>query len=373
MAKRLLHMLFIFLATFLAMVGSSLNMEPVVPAVYIFGDSTLDVGTNNFLPNSTSRADMKFYGIDFPFSKPTGRFSNGYNTADRIVNLLGYSESPPPFLYLVQNDTEHFNSEILKGVNFASGGSGLLHDTGKRPYTHVIPMGEQIQQFTTVHDNISQYLNGTGEDRINKSLFLISVGSNDILEFFLYNASNSNNITLELQDLLTSLMIIYQTHLESLINLGARKFAIISVPPLGCVPILRANASAPCVVEVNVVAKLFYVAAYGLLLNLSSEFPDMKYSLGNAFDITLTMIDNPAPFRLEDARSACCGNQTLVDGLPSGIPCSPDAELCEKRNRFLFWDQFHPTEYTSKLVALSLYSGGSEYVTPTNFSLLVQP
>lgn len=83
MANKLMAMLVFFLA----MVCSSLNVgsELGVPAVYIFGDSTFDVGTNSFLPsNSSSRADMQFYGIDFPFSKPTGRFSNGYNTADRI-------------------------------------------------------------------------------------------------------------------------------------------------------------------------------------------------------------------------------------------------------------------------------------------------
>lgn len=60
------------------------DYESAVPAVYLFGDSTFDVGTNSFLPDSSSRADMQFYGIDSPFSKPTGRFSNGYNTADRI-------------------------------------------------------------------------------------------------------------------------------------------------------------------------------------------------------------------------------------------------------------------------------------------------
>lgn len=59
--------------------------EMAVPAVFIFGDSTMDVGTNNFLPVSQEiKADFYYNGIDYPFSEPTGRFSNGYNTADRI-------------------------------------------------------------------------------------------------------------------------------------------------------------------------------------------------------------------------------------------------------------------------------------------------
>ena len=55
-----------------------------VPAMYVFGDSTLDVGNNNYLTGEgVPRADKPYYGIDLPGSgKPTGRFSNGYNTAD---------------------------------------------------------------------------------------------------------------------------------------------------------------------------------------------------------------------------------------------------------------------------------------------------
>ena len=90
MAKRLMATLFLFLAVHLTMVGSRLNVgytEPPVPAVYIFGDSTFDVGTNNFLNDTKSKADKRFNGIDYPYAKPTGRFSNGYNTADRIGTI----------------------------------------------------------------------------------------------------------------------------------------------------------------------------------------------------------------------------------------------------------------------------------------------
>ena len=67
-----------------------------VPAMYVFGDSTLDVGNNNYLPGEgVPRANMPHYGIDLPGSgKPTGRFSNGYNTADfvgtHVVLLIIY-------------------------------------------------------------------------------------------------------------------------------------------------------------------------------------------------------------------------------------------------------------------------------------------
>jgi hypothetical protein len=53
---------------------------PLAPALYVFGDSLLDNGNNNFLP-TLARANFLPYGVDFPRG-PTGRFSNGRTVAD---------------------------------------------------------------------------------------------------------------------------------------------------------------------------------------------------------------------------------------------------------------------------------------------------
>jgi hypothetical protein len=68
----------------------SVKIARAVPAIYVFGDSTLDVGNNNYLPGtSVPRALKPFYGVDFPGGpKPTGRFSNGYNIADFIGTFV---------------------------------------------------------------------------------------------------------------------------------------------------------------------------------------------------------------------------------------------------------------------------------------------
>ncbi|KAG4924239.1 hypothetical protein JHK82_050103 [Glycine max] len=54
------------------------------PTVYVFGDSLVDVGNNNYLSLSIEKAILPHYGIDFPTKKPTGRFRNGKNAADLI-------------------------------------------------------------------------------------------------------------------------------------------------------------------------------------------------------------------------------------------------------------------------------------------------
>lgn len=60
------------------------STEASAPVMFVFGDSTVDVGTNNFLAESQAKANFLYNGIDYPYSVPTGRFSNGYNCADRI-------------------------------------------------------------------------------------------------------------------------------------------------------------------------------------------------------------------------------------------------------------------------------------------------
>ncbi|KAL1323257.1 hypothetical protein HN51_033609 [Arachis hypogaea] len=381
MAKRLMVMLILYLAMEIGhsrlLLAEAYNNEPQVPAVYIFGDSTFDVGTNNFLKNSKSRADMKFYGIDFPNSEPTGRFSNGLNTADRLAILLGFQESPLPYLYL-KNNTQIFQKEILKGVNFASGGSGILKHTGEFPYQEVVSMHEQIKQFKSVYSKISEYLNESSgaEKRINKSMFLISVGSNDIFEFFINATETGANFTEVVPQFMSNLMDTYHSHLQDLISHGARKIGIVSVPPIGCVPIVRGTFGGNCSDGINAIAQFFHSSLHAMVSKLRIDCSDLKYSVANAYDITnLTMIDDPAPIGLSDVKTACCGNETLtltIPPSPIGVQCSPQASVCENRDVFLFWDQYHPTEYASSIAALAFFTAGPEFVSPFNFSTLAQ-
>lgn len=53
-----------------------------IPAIYVFGDSLVDSGNNNYLPIK-SNAKFLPYGIDFG-AKPTGRYSNGKTLVDYL-------------------------------------------------------------------------------------------------------------------------------------------------------------------------------------------------------------------------------------------------------------------------------------------------
>uniref|UniRef100_A0ACD6AI87 Uncharacterized protein n=1 Tax=Avena sativa TaxID=4498 RepID=A0ACD6AI87_AVESA len=124
----LIGILAVALASAVAAAGTT--GERVVPAVFVLGDSTLDVGNNNHLPGKgVPRANVPFYGIDFPGGpKATGRFSNGYNVADFIAKNLGFERSPVAYLVL-KSRNYLIPSALTRGVSYASAGAGILDST----------------------------------------------------------------------------------------------------------------------------------------------------------------------------------------------------------------------------------------------------
>ncbi|CAN4098100.1 unnamed protein product [Withania somnifera] len=116
-ATSTIFLVVLFIGTFVSCI------EGVPRAFFVFGDSLVDNGNNNYLLTS-ARADSPPYGIDYPTHRPTGRFSNGFNIPDLISQELG-AEPTLPYL-----DPELTGDKLLVGANFASAGIGILNDTG---------------------------------------------------------------------------------------------------------------------------------------------------------------------------------------------------------------------------------------------------
>ncbi|KAH7513649.1 hypothetical protein FEM48_Zijuj11G0003300 [Ziziphus jujuba var. spinosa] len=104
---------------------------------YVFGDSLVDAGNNDYI-FTLSKANSPPYGIDFKPSggRPTGRFTNGRTISDIVGQALGAKSFPPPYLAPnTQSDALH------RGINYASGASGILDETGKFIVVGVGPIG----------------------------------------------------------------------------------------------------------------------------------------------------------------------------------------------------------------------------------------
>jgi hypothetical protein len=114
---------FLVVPVAVALLGAGAASAALPRAFFVFGDSLVDNGNNNYLM-TTARADAPPYGIDFPTHMPTGRFSNGLNIPDIISEHLG---SQPALPYL---SPDLRGDQLLVGANFASAGVGILNDTG---------------------------------------------------------------------------------------------------------------------------------------------------------------------------------------------------------------------------------------------------
>lgn len=58
----------------------------MVRGIFVFGDSLVDVGNNNYL-SSIAKSNYYPYGVDFEYG-PTGRFCNGKTFVDFIGKFL---------------------------------------------------------------------------------------------------------------------------------------------------------------------------------------------------------------------------------------------------------------------------------------------
>ncbi|KAL6633573.1 hypothetical protein ACP70R_026244 [Stipagrostis hirtigluma subsp. patula] len=337
----------------------------LVPAVYVFGDSTVDVGNNQYLPGNS--ALQLPYGIDFPHSRPTGRFSNGYNVADFVAKLLGFKRSPPAYLSLTPRTSRQI-MRGFRGVNYASGGSGILDTTG-----NTITLSKQIEYFAATKAKMVANTGGKGssavDELLSKSLFLISDGGNDMFAFL-----KQNRTAREAPSFYADLLSNYTRHVRALHQLGARRFGIVDVAPLGCVPSVRVTSpdgEKRCVGGANALAKGFNDALRALLANLTAAgaLPGARYSVGSSYAVVSYFTAHPAAAGLKEVASACCGGGRLH----AQTGCTPNATYCARRDEYLFWDGVHGTQATSRKGAAAIFSAPPQmgFATPINFKQLV--
>ncbi|MQL88883.1 hypothetical protein Taro_021471 [Colocasia esculenta] len=351
------------------------------PAIFVFGDSLSDVGTNNALPDGY-HANHAHYGVDFPGGVATGRFTNGYNFIDGIAQHFGFEQSPPAFVPVSRGDNHVSKgvnfAHVSKGVNFASGGSGIMVECMDGTAKKCITMDKQIDNFKQVRTLLEQLLGSKYMNQlVSNSLFVFTCGSNDLNNFF--DKYSCIFPFAPIDEYVANLTSAFNSQLRKLYELGGRKFAVINVPALGRIPTARAldvfNITGINFERVlNGYAQKFNKAEAAMLRELSSStLPGMKYSIGNAYSVIMDVTNKPKKYGMKNVVDPCCGNVQFVPALPpvNITYCSPTAWLCSNRSEYAFWDNIHPTQPVIKYGGELFYSGVPPYATPINFKQLV--
>lgn len=342
--------------------------DNAMSASFVFGDSLVDAGNNNWL-QTLSKADIKPNGIDFAASggQPTGRYTNGRTIADIVGEMLGQKGYAQPFL-----DPNTTGPLILQGVNYASGGGGILNSTG-RIFINRLGMDIQVDYFNITRQQIDGLLGkAKAREFINKKAIIsITIGSNDFLNNYLLPViSIGERITLTPDGFVDQLISTLRGQLNRFYILDARKFVVGNVGPIGCIPYqktINQLDSTECVGLANKLALQYNGRLRDLLTELNENLPGAKFVHANVYDMVMEVITDYKKYGFTTSSAACCGNGGQFAGI---IPCGPASSLCDDRTKHVFWDPYHPSEAANLIIAKRLVDGDKNYISPMNLRQL---
>ncbi|CAL9240652.1 unnamed protein product [Arabidopsis halleri] len=309
---------------------------------FIFGDSLSDVGNNKNLPRSLATANLPFYGIDFGNGLPNGRFTNGRTVSDIIGDKIGL---PRPVAFL--DPTMNEDVILENGVNYASGGGGILNETGGY-FIQRFSLWKQIELFQGTQNVVVAKIGKKEADKFfQDARYVVALGSNDFINNYLmpvYSDSWKYND----QTFVDYLMETLESQLKMLHSLGARKLMVFGLGPMGCIPLQRAlSLDGNCQNKASNLAKKFNKAATTMLLDLEAKLPNASYRFGEAYDLVNDVITNPKKYGFDNSDSPCCSFYRIRPALT----CIPASTLCKDRSKYVFWDEYHPTDKANELVA----------------------
>ncbi|KAE8662290.1 GDSL esterase/lipase 1-like [Hibiscus syriacus] len=282
-------------------------------ALFIFGDSILDSGNNNYLSTIPDfKADFWPYGETF-FEYPTGRFSDGRLIPDFIAEFAG--------LLLIPAYLNPGNSKFTNGVNFASGGAGALVETHQGL---VIDLETQIKYFKKAERSLRKEL---GVEETKKLLFdavyFIGIGGNDYLTKP-SGVTDEEFVSMVIGNLTAAFNEIYKK--------GGRKFGLTNMMPLD----------------------------------------GFKYGYYDFYESITERLHNPSKYGFKKT-TACCGSGegrgVYSCGGKRGVS---EFVLFENPDEYLFFDAYHYTEKAYEQFTELMWNGTADIIWPYNLKTLFQ-
>ncbi|KAI3684125.1 hypothetical protein L6452_33344 [Arctium lappa] len=340
--------------------GCQLTSQNKHAALFIFGDSLFDPGNNNYINTSTEfQANFPPYGESY-FDPPTGRFSDGRLIPDFIAE---YAKLPLIPAYL---DPRH--NEFVYGANFASGGAGALVESHAG---FVVDLKTQLQYFGDLEKHFRQNLgDAKAEQLLSDAVYLFSCGGNDYLspvgnnDSILYPYTHQQYVQMVIGNLTDVIKGLHEK--------GGRKFGIVSIPPLGCWPSIRAGrVDNSCNEEIEMISSLHNEELSKKFQELEKQLEGFIYSKYDLSTAISNRMKNPTRYGFKVGDCACCGSGPF-GGIYScgGKRGIPEFDLCDNASDYFFFDSNHPNEVASRQFAELWWKGDVKVASPYNLKLL---
>ncbi|KAL7200140.1 hypothetical protein ACSBR2_022280 [Camellia fascicularis] len=283
------------------------------PALFVFGDSTVDAGNNNKIERGIM-TNFYLYGVDYN-NQSTGRFTNGLTAADFMGTLLTYYyhnqsighsaadfmafslvDVPPHPAYHNLTESDRKRTTIaMAGINYGPSGCGIFTTT--RPLeSECFNLEQQIDFFKETVQEDLPYLISDPDARkqyLAKSIFFISMGANDY--FFTYPKSNT-----KCNEDVNNLIMPYNYRLPKWLKTWTHY-----------------------------------------------DYSGITFVLADSYGLLNHMVYHPQEFGFKDVKHPCCGQD--VNG---ELKCPPNAPPCSNRDEYLFFDGAHTSQVANLEFAL---------------------
>jgi len=298
----------------LAMGGLSASARAAAfDAIYAFGDSLSDAGNIYTLSGGVSPGA--------PYVN--GEFSNGPVWVQDLATDLGLGPLSP---------------SLAGGTDYAYGtaetGATPVHTANTFDLTGA---GGQISQFTSAHPTADP-----------NALYTIWIGSNDLLDIL----TSGGSMLQDDEDVAAAV-----TNVDNAINAlatdGAKNFLILTVPDLGLTPEAIADGSA-AQAGASALAMGFnsgLVASADAIAGLGG----LNLSILNTYSLLDTIVGDPAGFGFTNVTQPCVTGAS--PDYTGGTAC---ASTLAEQDKYLFWDNLHPTAAGHAIVA----AAALDLVTP---------
>ncbi|VAH98082.1 unnamed protein product [Triticum turgidum subsp. durum] len=327
----------------------------VVPAVISFGDSTIDVGNNNYLPGAVFKANYAPYGENFRRHRATGRFSDGKIVTDITASRAtrrrtsarwrrGRTSSPAP----------------------TSAPPRPATPTTRRPCMDAITLSQQLKYYKEYRSKLAAVA-GRRQARtiLAEALYVVSTGTGDFIQNYYHNASLSARYDVDRYcDLLVG---IFSGFADELYRLGARRIGVTTMPPLGCLPATirlygKGRSRTGCLPRLNRDAETFNRKLNATVGALVRRHAGLKVAVFDVYTPLRDLSERPAAQGFAEARRTCCRTGNAGTRVYLCDPATA-ARMCRNASSYVYFDGVHPSEAANLVIAESLVSAGIDLLT----------
>ncbi|MCD7459289.1 hypothetical protein HAX54_040548 [Datura stramonium] len=327
-----------------------LDATTLVPAIIAFGDSAVDVGNNDYIL-TLFKANYPPYGTDFVTHQPTGRFCNGKLVIDITADTLGFTTYPAAYL-----SPQASGKNLLIGTNFASAAAG--YDDKTAILNHAIPLSIQMQYYKEYRSKLAKVAGRKKAASILKdALYILGAGTADFIQNYYINPYLNKISTPDQYS--SYLVAIFTSFVKDLYGQGARRIGVTSLPPLGCLPVVKTLFGfhkSGCVSRINADAKQFNKKMNSAATQLQKQLPGLKIAVFDIFQPLYDLVKSPADHGFVEANRGCCGTGSLET---TSLLCNPNlGGTCSNATEYVFWDGVHPSQAANQVIADSLVIQG---------------